>query len=141
MYGLINVLSDNVIHGSDKNLSGTTVSSVVITGMVVVFIGLILLVLLVMLYGKLFESINRKKENKAKAEAAAAAENKPAENVSAAPDIEDGIEEEVVAAIMGAVEAMSAQSGKKLALKSVKTVKPQRNAWAAAGIADNTRPF
>ncbi|WP_124099328.1 OadG family protein [Ruminococcus sp. Marseille-P6503] len=141
MYGLINVLSENVIHGSDKNLSGATVTSVVITGMVVVFIGLILLVLFVTLYGKLFEAVNRRKENKKKAENAAPSVNKPAEAVPPAPVIEDGIEEEVVAVIMGAIEAMSAQSGKRLALKSVKTVKPQRNAWAAAGIADNTRPF
>lgn len=139
MYGLINALSENVIHGSDKNLSGTTVASVVITGMVVVFIGLILLVLLVMLYGRIFEAINRKKENKAKAEAEM--RSRPSENVPPAPVIEDGIEEEVVAVIMGAVEAMSAQSSKKLALKSIKTAKPQRNPWAAAGIADNTRPF
>lgn len=46
MYGLMSLLADNVIHGSDKNLSGTTIASVVITGLVVVFIGLILLVFL-----------------------------------------------------------------------------------------------
>lgn len=55
--------------------------------------------------------------------------------------IEDGIEEEAVAAIMGAIASMSAQSGKKLVLKSVKTAKPSRNSWSAAAIADYTRPF
>lgn len=66
MYGLMSLLADNVIHGSDKNLSGTTIASVVITGLVVVFIGLILLVFFVSLYGKLFERLNRSKENKVK---------------------------------------------------------------------------
>lgn len=141
MYELVNALSENVIHGSDSNLSGTTIATVVITGMVVVFIGLILLVLLVMLYGKIFDAVNRKKEEKKNAEAVKV-ETKPAENVPVVPPaIEEGIEEEVVAVIAAAVEAMSAQSGKKLKLKSVKTVKPQRNPWAAAGIAENTRPF
>lgn len=132
MYELVNALSENVIHGSDSNLSGTTIATVVITGMVVVFIGLILLVLLVMLYGKIFDAVNRKKEEKKNAEAVKV-ETKPAENVPVVPPaIEEGIEEEVVAVIAAAVEAMSAQSGKKLKLKSVKTVKPQRNPWAAA---------
>ena len=141
MYELVNALSENVIHGSDSNLSGTTIATVVITGMVVVFIGLILLVLLVMLYGKIFDAVNRTKEEKKNAEAVKV-ETKPAENVPVVPPaIEEGIEEEVVAVIAAAVEAMSAQSGKKLKLKSVKTVKPQRNPWAAAGIAENTRPF
>ncbi len=140
MYELVNALSENVIHGSDSNLSGTTIATVVITGMVVVFIGLILLVLLVMLYGKIFDVVNRKKEEKKAAEVVKA-ETKPAQKLPVAPVIEEGIEEEVVAVIAAAVEAMSAQSGKKLKLKSVKTVKPQRNPWAAAGIAENTRPF
>ena len=56
-------------------------------------------------------------------------------------EIEDGIEEEVVAVIAAAIAAMGASSGKKLALRSIKTAKSSRSAWAAAGIADNTRPF
>ena len=141
MYGLMSLLADNVIHGSDKNLSGTTIASVVITGLVVVFIGLILLDFFVSLYGKLFERLNRSKENKAKTVTEKKAENKPTRSVTPVPVIEDGIEEEAVAAIMGAIASMSAQSGKKLVLKSVKTAKPSRNSWSAAAIADYTRPF
>lgn len=136
------------------DLGAGTVAAVVITGISVVFIGLIILILLVTLYGKIFEAINEKA--KAKAEAAEAERQKaleaqnaasqkdkaePAAVETEAPDIEDGVEEEVVAVIMAAIAAMGAQSGKKLMLKSVKTAKGQRPVWASAGINENTRPF
>ncbi|MDE6149399.1 MAG: OadG family protein [Ruminococcus sp.] len=133
-----------LLKGTDRNLDSGTISSVVITGVVVVFIGLILLILFVYLYGKIFESINNKKSEKAKK----ALENKmtsvSSQNISTSesvPKIEDGIDEEIVAVISAAVMAMSAKSGKKLALKSVKYAKPSRPVWANAGIAENTRPF
>lgn len=139
-------LANNSTIPSDKvNLDAGTVASVVITGISVVFIGLIILILLVSVYGKIFETINKRVEAKAKAAAEAAAakaaaEEKPAP-APAAPVVESGIEEETVAVIMAAISAMSASSGKKLVLKSVKTAKPQRPAWSAAGIIENTRPF
>ena len=58
-----------------------------------------------------------------------------------APVVENGIEEETVAAIMGALSAMYAGSGKKPVLKGVKAAKPRRSAWSAAGVMENTRPF
>ncbi|MBE6868786.1 MAG: sodium pump decarboxylase subunit gamma [Ruminococcus albus] len=143
------LLSSNI--PPDKtDLGGETIVSVVITGISVVFIGLIILIVLVSLYGKIFEGINKSAEAKAKAkaEAEAAAKAKAAEaEVKAepapapAPAVEDGIEEEVVAAIMGALSVMYEGSGKKPVLKGVKAAKPRRSAWSAAGIMDNTRPF
>ena len=53
-----------LLKGTDRNLDAGTVSSVVITGIVVVFIGLILLIFFVFLYGKIFEGINNKKIKK-----------------------------------------------------------------------------
>ena len=47
----------------------------------------------------------------------------------------------MVAVIAAAIAAMGAASGKRLALRSVRTAKGSRSAWASAGIADNTRPF
>ena len=136
------------------DLDSGTVASVVITGISVVFIGLIILILLVTLYGKIFEAINARaaaakeaeeKAAKAKAEKAAEGEaivKSEPESVTAAGDgIEDGIEEEVVAVIMAPNSAMSAETGKKLVLKSVRTAKPQRPVWASAGVNENTRPF
>ena len=133
---------------SGKDYTATDIASVVITGMSVVFIGLILLVLFVSIYGGIFNKRNQKKKateeaakKAAEAEKAKQAENKPAPAVSKAPVIEDGIEEEIVAVIAAAVAAMGAKSGKKLVVKSVKRSVSQRDPWAAAGLVDNTRPF
>ena len=141
------LLSSN-IPPDQTDLGGETVASVVITGISVVFIGLIILIVLVTLYGKIFEAINKSADAKAKAkaeaEAAAKAKEKkeePKPVPAAAPVVEDGIEEEVVAAIMGAISVMYEGSGKKPVLKGVKAAKPRRSAWSAAGIMDNTRPF
>ncbi|WP_294449806.1 OadG family transporter subunit [uncultured Ruminococcus sp.] len=135
----------STISPDQKDLGAGTVASVVITGIVVVFIGLVLLILLVSIYGKIFDVINnraaRKAEEAKKAAEAEKAAAKPEPVKVAAPVVEDGIEEETVAVIMAAISAMSSAEGKKLVLKSVKTAKPQRPAWSTAGIIDNTRPF
>lgn len=139
------VAAKSTISPDQKDLGAGTVASVVITGIVVVFIGLVLLILLVSIYGKIFDVINsraaRKAEEAKKAAEAAKAATKPEPVKVAAPVVEDGIEEETVAVIMAAFSAMSSAEGKKLVLKSVKTAKPQRPAWSTAGIIDNTRPF
>ena len=135
----------STISPDQKDLGAGTVASVVITGIVVVFIGLVLIILLVSIYGKIFDVINnraaRKAEEAKKAAEAEKAAAKPEPVKVAAPVVEDGIEEETVAVIMAAISAMSSAEGKKLVLKSVKTAKPQRPAWSTAGIIDNTRPF
>ncbi len=134
-----------LLKGTDRNLDSGTVSSVVITGVVVVFIGLILLIFFVFLYGRIFEAINNKKSEKSKKileNKVSVASNQNNNNQSEPiPIIENGIDEEVIAVITAAIMAMSAKSGKKLALKSVKHAKPIRPVWANAGIAENTRPF
>ena len=139
------VAAKSTISPDQKDLGAGTVASVVITGIVVVFIGLVLLILLVSIYGKIFDVINsraaRKAEEAKKAAEVAKAATKPEPVKVAAPVVEDGIEEETVAVIMAAISAMSSAEGKKLVLKSVKTAKPQRPAWSTAGIIDNTRPF
>lgn len=133
-----------LLKGTDRNLDSGTVSSVVITGVVVVFIGLILLIFFVFLYGRIFEAINNKKSEKSKKileNKVSAASNQNNNQSEPIPIIENGIDEEVIAVITSAIMAMSAKSGKKLALKSVKHAKPIRPVWANAGIAENTRPF
>ncbi len=141
--------ADNVIHTSDKDLGAETVAAVVITGLAVVFIGLILLIALVWLYGKIFQFVNDKAAKKAAAAAAAKSEAK-AEKAHApapAPVIEDGIEEEVAAVIAAAIAAYGAQTGKKLAIRSIRSAdggsgsRRVRNAWGAAALSEATRPF
>ena len=132
-----------LLKGTERNLSSGTVSSVVITGIVVVFIGLILLILFVSIYGKIFELIENKKakKNNEKLNSVNPAPVKVVEKPTSAPVVEDGIDEEVGAVITAAIAAMSAKSGKKMVLKSIKNTKPARPAWANAGIVENTRPF
>ena len=141
--------ADNVIHTSDKDLGAETVAAVVITGLAVVFIGLILLIALVWLYGKIFQVVNDKAAKQAAAAAAAKSEAK-AEKAHApapAPVIEDGIEEEVAAVIAAAIAAYGAQTGKKLAVRSIRSAdggsgsRRVRNAWGAAALSEATRPF
>ncbi len=132
-----------LLKGSDRNLGGGTVSSVVITGMVVVFIGLILLIACVAVYGKIFQTINNKKVKKTQdASLKNELEYKKEQDGSVlSVSVEDGIDEEIVAVISAAVAAMSDKNGKKMIVKSVRNAKPSRPVWANAGIADNTRPF
>lgn len=144
-------LASDVIHTSDRNLGGTTVASVVITGIAVVFIALVLLILFVAIYGGIFKSINKKAAEKAAAEKAAKEAEKPKAAAPApvaaapAPVVEDGIEEEIVAVITAAIAAYGAQSGKKLAVRRIKAsgggAPSGRSAWGAAGLAEATRPF
>ncbi|MBQ8120498.1 MAG: OadG family protein [Ruminococcus sp.] len=133
---------------SGKDYTATDIASVVITGMSVVFIGLVLLVLFVSIYGGLFNKANQKKKEKQEAEKQAAeaekakkTENKPVQPAVNAPAATDGIEEEIVAVIAAAVAAIGEKSGKKLVVKSIKRSVSQRDPWAAAGLVDNTRPF
>lgn len=140
----MNLMSSLLAGGVDMNFE--YVASVVITGLTVVFLGLILLVIILSIFG-LISKLKIKSADK-KAEAKKADKVDKADDTSVniqasvtTPAVEDGIEEEIVAVISAAIAEMSAKSGKKLALKSIRASKPQRTAWAAAGLIDNTRPF
>lgn len=134
----------NSLLAEDIDMNFEYVASVVFTGLTVVFIGLILLVVILFVFGLISKakrnSADKKTEsnNNVKTEKIASS---GAELVKTAPEIEDDIEEEIVAVITAAIVAMSEKCGKKLTLRSIKTAKPQRTAWATAGLIDNTRPF
>ncbi len=117
-------------------MEGSYVLAVVLTGMIVVFIALVLLIAFVSIMGKIFDSVNGKKEKK----------NNNSLTETAAPkavpamEIEDGISDEVVAVIAAAVAAMSGN----FAVKSVKRVSAKssrRGAWGVQGIAESTQVF
>ena len=119
----------------------TTAWGTVLTGLVVVFVALGLLILLLMLMGKLLGGTG-KKPAPAKAaapKAAPAPAKKPAPVVTAADDI-DG---EIAAAITAALAVILAEegSGKSYVVKSVKRVRSGKGAWGQAGLAENVRPF
>lgn len=115
----------------------------ILTGLVVVFSVLILLTFIFYLFGKV-AGRGQKAAGKSAGPAPApqkVAASAPAPRAAApAPVIEDGISDEVVAVIAAAVASMS-EGGRKYSLRSVSRVRGQRPVWAAAGLAENTRPF
>ena len=111
---------------------------VTITGIVLVFLILILLMAIITLEGKIFDSMGTKQ--KAAKEAAKAPAAKPAAPVqqaaaAPAPQVEEGIPGDVVAAIMAAIHAMG--NGKY----TLKAVRRSKNGWGNAGVNDTTAPF
>lgn len=125
---------------------GITSAKVVLTGFVVVFAMLILLIFIIKIYSAIVQKAqsagsNSKKGKKNKDE-------KPAEKPATAPApvvtasaATDGISDEVVAVISAAVATMYGSS-EKARIKSIKKSSDGgRSAWAKAGVLDNTRPF
>ena len=106
---------------------------VTITGIVLVFLILVLLMAIITLEGKIFDS---KKAAKTAAQAPAAKPAAaPVQQVAPAPQVEEGIPGDVVAAIMAAIHAMG--NGKY----TLKAVRRGKNGWGKAGVNDTTAPF
>ena len=125
---------------------GITSAKVVLTGFVVVFAMLILLIFIIKIYSAIVQKAqsagnNSKKGKKNKDEKPAekpAAAHVPVVTASATTD---GISDEVVAVISAAVATMYGSS-EKARIKSIKKSSDGgRSAWAKAGVLDNTRPF
>ena len=113
---------------------------VTITGIVLVFAILVLLMAIITLEGKIFDAMNGKKAAakaapKAAAKPAAPAAKPAAAQAPAAPQVEQGIPGDVVAAIMAAIHAMG--NGKYV----LKAVRRGKSGWGKAGVNDTTAPF
>lgn len=113
---------------------------VTITGIVLVFLILVLLMAIITLEGKIFDAMNGKKAAakaapKAAAKPAAPAAKPVAAQAPAAPQVEQGIPADVVAAIMAAIYSMG--NGKYV----LKAVRRGKNGWGKAGVNDTTAPF
>lgn len=120
-----------------------TAVNVTICGLAIVFGALILLVILISIFGKLMDTVN-KQANKGKAgPQSAAAVPPPAPAVPAEAAAGTADDDALIAVISAAVSAMYDGTGKQYAVKSVRPARRQgeRPAWAAAGIRDNTRTF
>ena len=96
---------------------------ITITGIVLVFAILVLLMFIITLEGKIFDGMAAKK-NAA-----------PVQQAAPAPVVEEGIPGDVVAAIMAAIHAMG--NGKY----TLKAVRRAANGWSKAGVNDTTAPF
>lgn len=121
---------------------GISAAKVILTGFVVVFSVLLLLIGVIKLYSLIVgkaQSIGSKRTVKSDAPTvklpAVQRETEPEENTPA----EEGIPEEVVAVIAAAVATMYGGRG-RAKIKSIKRA-GGRSAWANAGVLDNTRPF
>jgi Na+-transporting methylmalonyl-CoA/oxaloacetate decarboxylase gamma subunit len=110
---------------------------ITITGIVLVFAILVLLMAIITLEGKIFDGMNaRKAAAKAAPKAPAAKPAAPVQQAAApAPVVEEGIPGDVVAAIMAAIHAMG--NGKY----TLKAVRRSKNGWGKAGVNDTTAPF
>lgn len=125
---------------SEKIITSLTV---LLTGFVVVFAVLFILIGIIKGYGIIVTKLEQKvKEKKAQKEAASAKPVAPVQQqkpVQITETADSGISDEIVAVIAAAVDAMYGSSG-KAKIKSIKK-SDSRSAWSKAGILDNTRPF
>lgn len=132
------------------------VGSTVVTGLVVVFLILAILVLFLWLFGKVFKGIGNIQQNKEKKKAEEAAARRKAEPrpapvhqppaaAAASYEDEDEYEEEdddeIIAVIAAAIAAYGEAEGKQYRIASIKRPRSARSGWSAAGIADNMRGF
>ena len=103
---------------------------VTISGMVLVFLILIILMVIIMLEGKAFNALSNKKRP------AAPAAPKPEAPAAPQPQVEPGIPGDVIAAIAAAIYALG---GGKYTLRAVR--RADRGGWSKAGVSDTTAPF
>lgn len=115
------------------------VFTVVLTGMVVVFLGLVLLIAAITIMGKIFEALRASKNDTKPAPAPKPAV--PAKPAPAAVPAASTDDDEVIAVIAAAVAAMAEADGTVYAIKSVKRSAPRRNAWGAAARSEMTSSF
>lgn len=130
------------------NIDWALAGGTVVSGLLVVFGVLCILVFLCFVLGQIFKAIGNRKAEKETAVKKTVSEPKPSAPVAKAaapaaapaPVVERGIPNEVVAAIGAAVACMMGPD-QHFAVRSVKRAKGARPVWNVAGIADNTRPF
>jgi sodium pump decarboxylase gamma subunit len=125
----------------------TKVWAVVITGLVVVFLALVLLIVFVQIFGKIFSGIANKEKKGSKPDVIPVPQVTVPENVtrSVPEPVDTGDDDEVIAVISAAVAMMAARDGKKYAVRSINRTENRRRSagsvWGAAGQRENTLPF
>ena len=116
--------------------------NVTVTGVALVFSMLVLLVLILILFGKVFVALQNAAEKKAeKAREATLSQMQDDKSDTLIINEEDGISEEVIAVISAAVATLYMGSSKKPVIKAIKKSNGRRSAWGNAGVANNTRAF
>ncbi len=112
-------------------LQDQNVFYLMIAGFVIILIVLFALIAAVRSYGSALNEISKKINGKPQNHASASA---------GVGSVQNGIPEEVVAAIAAAVYTLYGSAGHTIT--SIKrSERPARSAWATAGLLENTRPF
>lgn len=109
---------------------------ILVTGFVVVFLVLLLLIGIIKIYSGIVSSAQKRVENKKNKSVDTDAA--PAVVLSSADDdiTDEGVDLQTVAVITAAVEAFYSQ-GKKVRITGIRPVSNTRNEWASAGLAQN----
>lgn len=120
--------------------------NVTITGLVLVFTMLLLLVFILIIFGWISTAIKIASEKKAaKARealfAALSDDSHLEENTNISQTENSTISNEIVAVISAAISTLYINSGKTPVIKTIKPSSGRRSAWGNAGVADNTRSF
>lgn len=120
-----------------------SVGIITITGLLVVFVILAILIFIFWLMGVIFKNIDKSKAEKAKAKAAeTAAVSAPANDIVEQAEEYEEDDDEVIAVISAAIAAYSEQDGKNYTIRNIRRKDGRtRSAWSLAGIGENTRPF
>ncbi len=139
----IQALPDAHAQLSDPDYWGS-VGIITVTGILVVFFILAILIFLFWLMGTIFQNIDKNKKTKAEAAKAASAKAAPAPApvVEEVVDEEEDNDDEIMAVISAAIAAYAEEEGTAYTIRDVKRCdKRARSAWSLAGIGENTRPF
>lgn len=126
---------NNLLIAANQDLSlvekVTVAAKVILTGFVVVFAVLVLLIFIIKGYSFAVNMVVNKPDK-----------IKISDNssVGSVVGVNNSIPEEIIAVISSAVSVMYS-TDEKVRIKNVKKTDNQRSAWAKAGLFDNTRPF
>ncbi|MEE1219334.1 MAG: OadG family transporter subunit [Ruminococcus sp.] len=126
---------NNLLIAANQDLSlvekVTVAAKVILTGFVVVFAVLVLLIFIIKGYSFAVNMVVNKPDK-----------IKISDNssVGSVVGVNNSIPEEIIAVIASAVSVMYS-TDEKVRIKNVKKTDNQRSAWAKAGLFDNTRPF
>ena len=140
----IQALPDAHAQLADPDYWGS-VGIITVTGILVVFFILAILIFLFWLMGTVFQNIDKSKKAKAEAAKAAAAKAAPAPAPVAVEEVaeeDEDNDDEIMAVISAAIAAYADEEGTSYTIRDVKRRdKRARSAWSLAGIGENTRPF
>lgn len=143
---MIPMFISNLLMVNFSAIDWKEVATVVVSGVVIVFGVLLALICLFYAFGFIVsksEQMTKKKlekKNEKSNNVETTVKAAPSVNKAPQPVVEDGISEEVVAAITAAI--VQSEEGRPFTIRQIKKKSVgSRNPWANAAVNDNTRPF